>query len=156
MGGYDLEHVIHDGDRVCGVGGEHGGEAALQKRPELAQRGIGRGALGVFDPLLQGDDEIVIALQVPARVGEFLALGEQALRQHLATGQRAFEHSPPEGFLLQARHALERPRLLEVHLRVERQQPGGRHHAVVRRQPAVADLALQLAARHADQARRPR
>jgi hypothetical protein len=98
----------------------------------------------------------MIALQVAPHFGELLGLGVQPLGEDLACGQHPFQHAPSERGLLDAAAALERPRRLEVRLRIEPRDVGGGHHPVRRQQQPFADLPLQDAARHADQPRRSR
>ena len=102
--GHHLEHVIHDRDRVGRVRGQHVGQPVLEEGAEFAQRRF-RPVAGIrlgVDAVPQPDHECVIARKMPARVGEFLALREQPLREDLAAGQRGVRtrgarRLPPSG-----------------------------------------------------------
>ena len=151
--GHDLQHVIHDRQGIGGFGGENFGEAALDRGGQLRKVGIGGRGGELVDAALRGHDERVIALQVPADVGQFLALREESLRHHRLARQHVLQHAPSERLLLEPRDALERAGLLEAEVGVKRAEARRGDQSVRRREPALADLLLQHAARDADEAR---
>jgi hypothetical protein len=77
-------------------------------RCSVEQPGVGvlRGLLRCSS-LAQREHQRVVALQVALCVGQFLALAEQALRQHLLAGQQALAQPAAEGFVADLHHALE-------------------------------------------------
>ncbi len=139
------DSVARTSARPCSTNARSSRSAAVRRRG--GQR---------VQALLRRDDQVVIALQVPARVGELLAVREQPLRQHFPARQRALQHAPAERLLLEPRDLLEGAGILQPEVGVELQQSGDGHRAVDRLQQPFADLPLQFAARHADQARRAR
>ena len=94
---HHLEHVVHDVQRIDGLGGQHArqGRRRLARQPLQADV-IGRGLRLRARRVAQLQHQRVVALQVAAQLGELLALAEEALRQHLLAGQRSLTHAPRE------------------------------------------------------------
>jgi hypothetical protein len=98
----------------------------------------------------QRDHQRVVALQVALRVGQFLALAEQALRQHLLAGQQALAQALGEGVVADLDHAFQQAAVFQPRLRVQAQQGFGGHQAV-----GQVDVAVAHAAAAARRAARP-
>jgi len=154
--GNHLEHVVHHVQHVDRFGGQCTRQPVAQLVQHLGKARVGAARLGIqrAQPLAQRQHQRVVALQVALHVGQFLALVEQALRQHLLAGQRAFAQPLAESLVADLHHALQQARLLEPRLRVQRQQRLGGNEAVVELDLAGPHPLLQGAAWHAHQLRR--
>ena len=151
--GHHLQYIVHHVQHVDRFGGQGARQPVVQLALQVLQaRVVPIGALRT-DVVAQRDHQRVVALQVALRVGQFLALAEQALGQHLLAGQQALAQPAGEGVLADLRHALEQALRFQLGLRVQRQQRVGGHQAVLQRDLAAAHALLQHAARHAHQLR---
>ena len=150
-----FQDVVHDVQQINRFGGQRARQPVVQLALQAEQaRIVARRLLHhLAEPLAQRDHQRVVALQVALDVGQFLALAEQALGQHVLAGQQALAHAPPEGIFLDRDHAFEHAGAFELDLRIQRDQRLGRDQPVAERQLACAHPLLQHATRHTHQLR---
>ena len=155
LGGHDFQQVIHDIQYIDRFGGQGLRQAVIQLALQRQQAWVVAASLAqtLLQLLAQCNHQGVVALQVALHIGQFLALAEQALRQHLLAGQQAFAHAPAEGIFLDVHDALEHAALLQLGLRVQLQQGFCRDQAVAQPDFPGTHALLQHAARHAHQLR---